>query len=87
MPDYQGCLSPEELKTLGLRDDVQPAASGEMLWLGIVALAEEGQATINLLSPIVINWTTRRAVQAVQADLDYSHRHPLFAKSPETPCS
>jgi flagellar assembly factor FliW len=87
LPDYQGRLSAEEMRSLGLRDDVQPAPNAETLWLGIVALAEEGQATINLLSPIVINWTARLAVQAIQADLDYSHRHPLFAVSPEAPCS
>jgi flagellar assembly factor FliW len=87
LPDYQGCLSAEELRSLGLRDDVQPTPNGETLWLGIVALSEEGPATINLLSPIVIHWTARLAVQAIQADLDYSHRHPLFAASPEVPCS
>jgi flagellar assembly factor FliW len=87
LPDYQGCLSAEEKRTLELRDDMQTAPNAETLWLGIVALAEEGRPTINLLSPIVINWSTRRAVQAVQADVDYSHRHPLFAASPETLCS
>jgi flagellar assembly factor FliW len=87
LPDYQGYLSAEELRSLGLQDDVQPAPNGKTLWLGIVALSEEGPATINLLSPIVIHWTARLAVQAIQADLDYSHRHPLFAASPEAPCS
>ena len=87
LPAYKGYLSAEELRSLGLRDDVQPEPNGETLWLGIVALSEDGSATINLLSPIVIHWAARRAVQAVQADLDYSHRHPLFAVSPEVPCS
>ena len=46
----------------------------------------EGPPTANLLSPVVIHWRTRLAVQAIQADSPYSHQHPLLAPAPVAPC-
>ena len=84
LPGYQLRLCTEELRTLGLPEDAP--AGGDALCLGIVALCQQGPATINLQSPIVVNWAARRAVQALETDSENSYRHPLFAGTPEAEC-
>jgi flagellar assembly factor FliW len=87
VPDYQLRLASEDLAALGLAEEAQPSEGGAgYLCLGIVALAEDGSATANLLSPVVIHWPSRRGVQAVQSDSDYSHRHPLMAYTEAQAC-
>jgi len=49
----------------------------------VLLTVREGQAgTANLLAPVAINPSTRRAVQAIRRDRRYSCRHPLAG----TPC-
>lgn len=74
-PDYHLILPPEDAQTLQL-----PEAShitSATLCLALLSVAENGQATANLLAPIVMNVATRIAVQSVRSDAVYSHQHPL----------
>jgi flagellar assembly factor FliW len=47
----------------------------------VVAMAiltvRESNVTANLMAPVVVNRITRRGVQVIQAESNYSHRHPL----------
>jgi flagellar assembly factor FliW len=84
---YELCLGSEELGTLGLASPPPSPAGPDVLCLAVVTFSETGPPTANLLSPIVINWRTRVAVQSIPADSPYSHQHPLFASGQEAPCS
>ena len=72
-PGYELAMTPEDRNRLGV------AAHGEMLCLAILSAPENGPMTANLLAPVVINLSTRRAVQAVRADSRYSHQQALVA--------
>lgn len=82
-PAYRLLMSAEDLRLLGLPEDRQPELGREVLCLAIVAVAEGQAPTANLLAPVVINLANRRAVQAIQSDSGYSHRHPLPVPSGE----
>jgi flagellar assembly factor FliW len=45
--------------------------------LSVLSIRESGP-TANLLAPIVINLKTRRAVQAIASEGDYSHQFELM---------
>lgn len=77
-PDYQLELSPEEAALLNGTSGI----SADLLSLAIVAAAEEGPVTVNLLAPVVVNLSRRVGVQAVRSDTRYSHCHPLGEASP-----
>lgn len=76
-PGYRLLMSAEDLRLLGLPEERQPELGREVLCLAIVAVGEGQPPTANLLAPVVINLANRRAVQAIQSDSGYSHRHPL----------
>lgn len=86
-PDYELSIAAEDLRVLGLDEERQPAIGTEVACLAILSLSEDRPPTANLLSPVVINWKTRTAVQAVQIDSGYSHQHPLFAEEAVEACS
>lgn len=73
-PEYETLLSAEDREVLG---------AGPTLDLALLSAARDGTLSANLLAPVVIDLATRRAVQAVRADTQYSHRHELG----ETVCS
>ena len=75
--DYELCMPPEELASLDVDTGRQPEIGKEVLCLALVSLQEDRPPTVNLLSPLVINIRTRRGIQSIQADLGYSHQHPL----------
>ncbi|HSW49802.1 MAG TPA: flagellar assembly protein FliW [Bryobacteraceae bacterium] len=85
-PDYRLILSAEDLAELGLSPDGQPEIGPELLCLLILSVEEGAPATVNLLSPLVVNLRLRRGMQAVQSDSGYSHRHPLGDFGAEAPC-
>jgi flagellar assembly factor FliW len=76
-PDYRPVFAAEDLAELGFSREAEPRLGADLLCLAIVFVGEEGSATANLLAPVVVNLHNRRAVQAVQAEQAYSHRHPL----------
>jgi flagellar assembly factor FliW len=84
---YRLFISADDLDAMGLDPSRQPAIGSEVACLVILAFGADRQMTANLLAPLVINLSTRIAVQAVQAGCNYSHRHPLLAEEPEPVCS
>jgi flagellar assembly factor FliW len=71
VPDYQPDISDEDVKYLGLKNPE------DALIYNIVTL-RQGEATINLKGPIVINKFTLRGKQVVlQNASKWSVRHPL----------
>jgi flagellar assembly factor FliW len=73
-PDYQLEMTPEDLKCIGL---AHSRFLEDILCLAILAPAEGGRFTANLLAPVVIHRKTSQGVQSVRVDSKYSHRHPL----------
>jgi flagellar assembly factor FliW len=72
LDDYQPDISEAEVEMLGL-------TRAEDAWvLNIVTLHSDGQATVNLKGPILINRRTLVARQVVPLNAtDYSLQHPL----------
>lgn len=86
-PNYRLWLAPEELAALGLPEDRQPAIGGSVTCLAIVSVREGRAPTANLLAPVVVSLSTRRAIQSVQTESDYSHQFPISLAAAEQPCS
>ena len=71
--DYAKVLESLDLTRLEARD-------GEaLLWLSLVSTQADGQATVNLRAPIVINPRSMRGIQLVSSDAAYALDHPLLA--------
>ena len=51
--------------------------SANLVTLAIVTADQDGNATINLAAPLVVNSRNNLAVQALQADPSLSYQHPL----------
>ncbi len=81
-PQYQLATTAEDLQVLELDTEKAPQIGADINCLAVIAVAESGAATANLLAPLVINRSNRRALQAIRMDSVYSHQHPL-----EGPCS
>lgn len=77
MPGYQLSLSEEELAALELAEHPPGVDDPGLVCLAVVSLAQGQPVTVNLLSPIVIHWRRRLALQSIPAAPAYSHRHPL----------
>ena len=75
--DYEVAITREDLESLRLEAGRQPRIGEEIRCFAILAVAENGPISANLLAPIVINPANRRGVQAIRADSNYSHQHPL----------
>jgi flagellar assembly factor FliW len=84
--DYELSVTGEDLRTIGLDEDRQPAAGGNVLCLAILTAPENGPLTANLLAPVVANLATGKAVQAVRADTLYSHQHVIAALETGVSC-
>jgi flagellar assembly factor FliW len=76
-PEYRLNVVPDDLQQLGFPSDRQPGIGTDVLCLAILSFEEGGPPTVNLLAPIVVNLSTRVAVQAIQPDSDYLLRHPF----------
>lgn len=85
-PEYRLKIAAEDLRVLDLCAGRQPVIGGEVECLVILAVADDGSVTANLLAPVVIHAGTRRAVQAVREDAIYGCRHRLARPAPEAPC-
>ena len=71
---YELQLDIGDLELLGFSK--QPQIGDDAIVLVLIAVHEH-YPTANLLAPVVINLQTRVAAQCIQADVRYSHRHPL----------
>jgi len=76
-PGYRLKVTAEDLDEIGLTPARQPKIGEDVFCLTVLSIRESGP-TANLLAPIVINLTTRRAVQAIRPDSDYSHQYELM---------
>ena len=76
-PRYRLKLAGEDLGEIGLPAVRQPRIGEDVFCLTVLSVRETGP-TANLLAPIVINLKTRKAVQAIASDGDYSHQYELM---------
>ena len=76
-PHYKLRVSGEDLRHLGLSQSRQPRIGEDVLCLTVISVRETGP-TANLLAPVVVNLSNRKAVQAVAPESDYSHQHVLM---------
>ena len=79
-PEYQLQMTLEDLESLSLPTGRQPGLGEGIICLALIAIAEDGSITANLLAPIVIHAGDRRGVQAIRVDSSYSHQHPVTGK-------
>ena len=82
-PGYKLKMSAQDLESTGLEGP--PSTGTGVLCLAVVSFQTSAIPTANLLAPIVVNYGTRRAVQAVRDDSAYSCCHPLVREV--APCS
>jgi flagellar assembly factor FliW len=85
-PFYRLNLSPSDLELAGLPPGRQPAIGEDVLCLAILTLHKDAPATANLIAPLVMNLRTRKTVQAIVCEGDYSHQHVFPASPPEAVC-
>jgi flagellar assembly factor FliW len=85
-PDYDLRLSADDLATLGYPPAARPAIGADVLALAILSFQPDLPPTANLLAPLVVRLDTREAVQAIQTESGYSHRHALSAQPEEAAC-
>ena len=85
-PEYKLELSPEDLMTLGLPPDRQPAISKDILCAAIICAAESQTPTANLLAPVVVNLATKAGMQVINSEFGYSHCHRLQLAEAVAPC-
>lgn len=76
-PQYELSVSYEDLCALDLPVNRQPAIGSEALVLALVSVPGDQPATANLMAPVVMNTSSRLAVQAVRSDTKYSHQRRL----------
>ena len=76
--NYHLVVSEEDLKSVGLAPKRQPRIGEDVACLAVLRL-QPGNATANLLAPVVINIRPLKAVQAIAPDCRYSHQHVLQA--------
>ena len=76
-PQYRLKVSGDDLNQIGLAPARQPKIGEDVFCLTVLSIRETGP-TANLLAPIVINLKTRRAVQAIAPEGQYSHQFELM---------
>jgi len=81
-PRYHLSVNVDDLRLLEFHSEQAPQIGVDINCLTVIAVAESGAATANLLAPLVINRSNRLALQAIRIDTVYSHQHPLGG-----PCS
>jgi flagellar assembly factor FliW len=82
-PRYVLRLSEADRELLQLERYGEEPAGEQVLCLAVLSFRETGP-TANLLAPVVVNLANRLAVQSLQQESSYSHRHSLFPGEAET---
>lgn len=85
-PNYELCVSFEDLARLDLALGRQPVIGQEVFVLALLAVPAGGRATANLMAPVVINLRNRTGLQAIRADRKYSHRHSIEGLGGSSSC-
>jgi flagellar assembly factor FliW len=80
-PHYNLQLAEEDLATLRLPAGRQPRIGQDVLCAVLVCAAgdQRPDPTVNLRAPIVVNLKLQIGMQAIQAQSEYSYRHPLVS--------
>jgi flagellar assembly factor FliW len=76
-PQYRLRVMEQDLEVLLWQANRQPRVGEDVLCLAVLSF-QPGGPTANLLAPVVVDLNNHRAVQAVDAESDYSHQHALF---------
>ena len=58
---------------------LEAVAGRPLLWLALITPRGDGDATVNLRAPLVINPSTMRGIQFIPPDSPYRIDHPLAA--------
>jgi flagellar assembly factor FliW len=82
---YQLRIMNEDLQVISPSGEHAPPATEDLACLAIVCLPEQGEATANLLGPLVVNRKNRVAIQAIRDDSKYSATEKLTTAQ-ESPC-
>jgi flagellar assembly factor FliW len=77
MPDYNAKISEDDLDLVGSRDPV------DLALLIVVSIPEAApwNMTANLRAPILVNLKSRKAVQVIVLNDEYSIRHVVFPEN------
>jgi flagellar assembly factor FliW len=88
-PHYVVHLDADDLAALHLAPGRQPRIGEDILCAVIVNTSADagGEATANLMAPVVVNIKEQIGMQVIQADSRYSHRHPIPMGKEVVPCS
>jgi flagellar assembly factor FliW len=84
--DYRLSVSVEDMAALELDPATSLELGRDLLVLTLVSLHDGFSATANLMAPIVISLKTRRGLQAIRQDFEYSHQHRIEPRIPEATC-
>lgn len=85
--EYRLSLSMEDRAELGLPSN-RPAVIGEdVLCLALITIQPQRPTTANLMAPIVVSLASRRAVQALSTEYEYSHQHTFLQPAEDAVCS
>jgi flagellar assembly factor FliW len=71
---YDLRLAPEDAALIDVRE--RPCIGTEVLCLALLTVRAAGP-TANLLAPVVVNLSSRAALQCLNVADGYSHQHPL----------
>ncbi len=80
-PDYEVVLPAEELA------DIELKASEGSVYAVVTVPSDPREMTVNLMGPIVINHSVRKAKQLVLTDPRYTTRHRVLREAPGHACA
>lgn len=80
-PTYRLQLTAEDRSSLELPRHGHLEIGEDILCGALVCSGDNpsGEATVNLLAPIVLNLKRQMGLQVIQTNSGYSHRHPLLS--------
>ena len=82
-PDYEVALSADEFEDIDLR-----SASDGSVYVVVTVPADPREMTVNLMGPIVINHSARKAKQLVLTDPRYTTKHRVLRQeAPDHACA
>lgn len=76
-PEFELDLQPEDAALLGFPLQTALRIGEDVLCLAIVSVDATREPVANLLAPLVVNLRTHEAVQAIQADSDWTCDHVI----------
>lgn len=74
---YAVSAADEDLELIGFPPGHRPSIGTDAMCLALLTLNGDAPPTANLMSPVLVNLATRKAVQIIQTQTAYSHQHSL----------